>query len=112
MRRSTTDENREFNKRLGQRLRAVRNELGLPLERVAEKSGGDWPAVVVGSYERADRQITVARLAALADFYGVPVTDLLPETDAPSALTPVQRREKALRLIRHAEALLAGEVES
>jgi transcriptional regulator with XRE-family HTH domain len=45
---------------------------------VEDKSGGRWKAVVVGSYERGDRAVTVARLAELADFYGVPVTALLP----------------------------------
>ena len=36
-------------------------------------------AVVVGSYERGDRAVTVSRLAELADFYRVPVAELLPE---------------------------------
>ncbi|MCW2586266.1 MAG: transcriptional regulator, family, partial [Frankiales bacterium] len=35
--------------------------------------------VVVGSYERGDRAVTVQRLSELADFYGVPVSELLPE---------------------------------
>jgi hypothetical protein len=35
--------------------------------------------VVVGSYERGDRAVTVARLAELADFYRVPVAELLPD---------------------------------
>jgi hypothetical protein len=34
---------------------------------------------VVGSYERGDRAVTVSRLAELADFYRVPVAELLPE---------------------------------
>ena len=44
---------------------------------------GRWKAVVVGSYERGDRAVTVQRLAELADFYGVPVSELLPD-GAPS----------------------------
>ena len=40
---------------------------------------GRWKAVVVGSYERGDRAVTVQRLAELAEFYGVPVYELLPE---------------------------------
>ncbi len=38
-----------------------------------DKSQGRWKAVVVGSYERGDRAVTVQRLSELADFYGVPV---------------------------------------
>lgn len=64
---------------LGARLRAIRNQQGLSLHAVQEKSGGKWKAVVVGSYERGDRAVTVAKLAELADFYGVPIAELLPE---------------------------------
>ena len=35
--------------------------------------------MVVGSYERGDRAVTVQKLAELADFYGIPVGELLPE---------------------------------
>ena len=35
--------------------------------------------MVVGSYERGDRAVTVSRLAELADFYRVPVAELLPD---------------------------------
>ena len=68
----------EYAKALGNRLRAIRQQQGLSLQRVEEKSGGKWKAVVVGSYERGDRAVTVAKLAQLADFYGVPVSVLLP----------------------------------
>src|SRR6059058_2162363 len=68
-----------YAKALGQRLRAIRMQQGLSLHGVEEKSRGRWKAVVVGSYERGDRAVTVQRLAELADFYGVPVAELLPE---------------------------------
>lgn len=67
---------------LGARLRAIRAQQGLSLHGVEEKSESRWKAVVVGSYERGDRAITVARLAELAEFYGVPVAELLPEARA------------------------------
>ena len=69
----------EYARALGARLRAIRIQQGLSLHRVEEKSHGRWKAVVVGSYERGDRAVTVQRLAELADFYGVPVPELLPE---------------------------------
>jgi transcriptional regulator with XRE-family HTH domain len=72
-----------YQERLGQRLRAIRQQQGLTLQQVEEKSQGDWKAVVVGSYERGDRSVSVAKLADLANFYGVPVSELLPEDEVP-----------------------------
>jgi len=63
----------EYAKSLGARLRSIRQQQGLSLQGVEEKSNGRWKAVVVGSYERGDRAVTVSRLAELADFYRVPV---------------------------------------
>ena len=69
----------DYAKALGGKLRAIRQQQGLSLHGVEQKSGGRWKAVVVGSYERGDRAVTVQKLAELADFYGVPVAELLPE---------------------------------
>ena len=69
----------DYARALGARLRAIRTQQGLSLHGVEEKSEGRWKAVVVGSYERGDRAVTVQRLAELADFYGVPVQELLPD---------------------------------
>ncbi len=71
----------EYQDQLGRRLRAVRTQQDLTLQEVEERSGGKWKAVVVGAYERGDRAISAAKLADLADFYGVPVAELLPETE-------------------------------
>ena len=70
----------DYQAALGGRLRAIRGQQGLSLQAVEEKSEGRWKAVVVGSYERGDRAISVSKLAELADFYGVPVSHLLPES--------------------------------
>jgi len=69
----------EYGNSLGARLRSIRQQQGLSLQGVEEKSKGRWKAVVVGSYERGDRAVTVARLAQLAAFYDVPIVELLPE---------------------------------
>ena len=68
----------DYQDALGSRLRAIRTMQGLTLADVEERSGGRWKAVVVGSYERGDRSVTVARLSELAEFYGVPISHLLP----------------------------------
>ena len=81
----------EYAKVLGARLRAIRTQQGLSLHGVEEKSEGRWKAVVVGSYERGDRAVTVQRLSELADFYGVPVAELLPEGHLASASEPAAR---------------------
>jgi transcriptional regulator with XRE-family HTH domain len=90
----------DYAKSLGARLRAIRTQQGLSLHGVEEKSQGRWKAVVVGSYERGDRAVTVQRLAELADFYGVPVNELLPgvEGGAPAG-------EPAARLVIDLEQL-------
>jgi transcriptional regulator with XRE-family HTH domain len=89
----------DYARALGARLRAIRTQQGLSLHGVEEKSEGRWKAVVVGSYERGDRAVTVQRLAELAEFYGVPVSELLPEgSHAPHA-------EPAPRLVIDLEQL-------
>lgn len=68
----------DYERELGVRLRAARARRGLSLMGVEEKSGGRFTAVTVGTYERAERSVTVARLSELAGFYGVTVASLLP----------------------------------
>ena len=78
----------EYQKRLGSRLRAIRQQQGLTLQQVEELSGGKWKAVVVGSYERGDRAVSVSKLAELSEFYNVPVTELLPKDELTGAPSP------------------------
>ncbi|UQX90296.1 transcriptional regulator [Jatrophihabitans telluris] len=78
---SEAPDDREYARALGSRLRAVRSQQRLSLHGVERKSGGKWKAVVVGSYERGDRAVSVARLAELAEFYGVPISELLPSEE-------------------------------
>ena len=70
---------------LGARLRAIRQQQGMSLQAVEEKSQGRWKAVVIGSYERGDRAVTMQKLSELASFYGVPVEELLPGGGANAA---------------------------
>jgi transcriptional regulator with XRE-family HTH domain len=80
--------NEDYAQAVGDRLRNIRTQKGMSLHDVQEASGGKWKAAVVGAYERGDRNVTVARLAELAAFYGVPVTELLPGDDEPAAAAP------------------------
>jgi transcriptional regulator with XRE-family HTH domain len=76
---------KSYAKALGQKLRSIRQQQRLSLQGVEQKSDGRWKAVVIGSYERGDRAVTVAKLAELADFYQVPVVELLPESSTTGA---------------------------
>jgi transcriptional regulator with XRE-family HTH domain len=102
---------------LGSKLRSIRQQQGLSLQGVEQKSQGRWKAVVIGSYERGDRAVTVSKLAELADFYGVPVVELLPDAAGRAAVEPPAKLildlerlssvpdEKAGPLIRYAASI-------
>lgn len=94
----------DYARRLGVRLRRARRARGWSLADIEKRSGGVWKAVVIGSYERGDRAITVGRLAALATFYGLPVAALLPDAGDPAATV-----DKLRRVLRGALADLGGE---
>lgn len=109
----------DYARALGARLRSIRQQQGLSLHGVEEKSQGRWKAVVIGSYERGDRAITVQKLAELADFYTIPVSELLPDASPAAAAEPPPKlvidleqlgqvpAEKAGPLARYAAAIQA-----
>src|SRR3954462_11127208 len=98
----------DYARALGARLRAIRTQQGLSLHGVEEKSDGRWKAVVVGSYERGDRAVTVQRLAELADFYGVPVQALLPDAAPPGSSEPPPKLVLDLERLQSVPAEKAG----
>lgn len=55
-------------------LRRVRKLKGLSLKQVEVLSNGVHKGVVIGSYERGDRSISVDRLISLAELYDVPIS--------------------------------------
>jgi transcriptional regulator with XRE-family HTH domain len=65
-----------------EQLRKIRKSKGWSLQDVERHSNGKWKAVVVGSYERSDRAISLKKAIALLDFYQVPITELFPEYSA------------------------------
>lgn len=62
---------------IGNQLRVVRKRKGLTLKEVERTSKGKWKAVVIGSYERSQRALTLAKAIELAAFYRVPLHELL-----------------------------------
>lgn len=73
------DAGSEYGRRVGERLRAIRRQKRLSLQDVEASSELEFKASVLGAYERGERAISVPRLERLAQFYNVPVDQLLPK---------------------------------
>lgn len=80
---STEDEGglSSFSVEVGQRLRSVRRLRKLSLDDVERESGAQWSASAIGAYERGFRNLSLPRLRELAEFYDVPMSVLLGESD-------------------------------
>lgn len=79
-----------YNEEVGQRLRSIRKQRGLSLQDVQRLSEREFKAAVLGAYERGERSLSMPRLHRLADFYGVPVGQMLPQ-DSPGTNTDPPR---------------------
>jgi transcriptional regulator with XRE-family HTH domain len=58
-------------RRLRYELRKIREERGLTIEQVTERSGGDWTPSAISRWETGDRRIRPADLRVLLDVYDV-----------------------------------------
>ncbi|WP_130650290.1 transcriptional regulator [Egicoccus halophilus] len=102
---------------LGERLRRVRQQQHLSLHDVEARSNGDLKASVLGAYERGERAVSITRLHAMAQFFRVPVAELLPEPVSERRPGVVESEHVVLDLValerqREREALLARYVDS
>jgi transcriptional regulator with XRE-family HTH domain len=75
------DASRDYARKVGERLRAIRRQKRLSLQEVERDSNLEFKASVLGAYERGERAISVPRLQRLARSYRVPVSQLLPVDD-------------------------------
>jgi transcriptional regulator with XRE-family HTH domain len=75
-----------YSRQVGERLRAIRKQKRLSLQEVEAQSDQEFKASVLGAYERGERALSVPRLDRLAQFYAVPVEQLLPR-EVPSEAT-------------------------
>ena len=71
----------EYGQKVGDRLRLIRRQKRLSLQEVELQSQQEFKASVLGAYERGERAISVPRLQRLAQFYRVPVDQLLPHDE-------------------------------
>ncbi len=74
-----------------QKLREIRKSKGWSLQDVESKSKGKWKAVVIGSYERSDRAISLKKAIELMAFYQVPISALFEENNVGQSNTLNQR---------------------
>jgi transcriptional regulator with XRE-family HTH domain len=83
---ASDDAGSAYGRRVGERLRAIRRQKRLSLQDVEANSDQEFKASVLGAYERGERAISVPRLERLAQYYSVPVDQLLPRsTVAPAS---------------------------
>jgi transcriptional regulator with XRE-family HTH domain len=66
---------------VGERLRTIRKQKRLSLHEVESQSDQEFKASVLGAYERGERALSLPRLDRLAQFYRVPVDQLLPRNE-------------------------------
>jgi transcriptional regulator with XRE-family HTH domain len=71
----------DFDRALGDRLRAARRRRGWSLHDVERTSENEFKSSVLGAYERGERSISVQRLHRLAQIYSVQVAHLIPSPD-------------------------------
>ena len=78
----------DYNERVGERLRAIRQQRDMSLQDVHRATDGEFKAAVLGAYERGERSLSLPRLRRLAACYDVPINQLLPDDDLVEATTP------------------------
>jgi transcriptional regulator with XRE-family HTH domain len=67
-----------YSQQVGERLRVIRKQKRMSLQEVEAQSTQEFKASVLGAYERGERALSVPRLDRLAQFYNVPIEQLLP----------------------------------
>lgn len=114
----TADENADFSRGVGNRLRAVRRQRRLSLDDVERQSGGKWSASAIGAYERGFRNLSLPRLRELAEFFAVPMATLLGEVDLRDEgtragggkvvldLSKVEQLDDGLPLVRYVRSIV------
>jgi transcriptional regulator with XRE-family HTH domain len=75
------DNDAGYSVQVGERLRAIRKQKRLSLHDVEAQSNQEFKASVLGAYERGERALSLPRLDRLAQFYRVPVDQLLPRNE-------------------------------
>ena len=97
---------------IGHRLRAIRIAQGLSLAQIEKSSRGSLMAATLGSYERADRSLSIDRALEIAHFYHLPLSHLLQE---PQESRELEGRSSGMKIVfdlRKIRALSQNDSES
>jgi len=85
-----------YSRQVGELLRVIRKQKRLSLQDVEAQSNQEFKASVLGAYERGERALSVPRLDRLAQFYNVPVEQLLPReitgSEAAAIESPINKK--------------------
>jgi transcriptional regulator with XRE-family HTH domain len=93
-----------YSRQVGERLRVIRKQKRMSLQEVEAQSEQEFKASVLGAYERGERALSVPRLDRLAQFYSVPVEQLLPRevsgAEATAALDSPVNKKLAIDVVK------------
>jgi transcriptional regulator with XRE-family HTH domain len=92
---------------IGPYLRGLRNKAGLSLDQFRQETG--MPTAVIGSYERCERRITVARADDVLRFYGRQLTVVPLGMDVAGMVAELEELRRFKRLV--VEAVTAAEID-
>ncbi|MEI7476118.1 MAG: helix-turn-helix domain-containing protein [Actinomycetes bacterium] len=95
---------------LGQALREVRRARKWSLADFEKASNGHVKAVVLGSYERGSRSVSVAKLQAIAEVYGVPISAFFTKSYVENSSLDVPNVIIDLRKLREELAIHSSKV--
>ena len=91
------DQDRQYAEQVGDKLRRIRQERGLSLQEVCERSGGAFVVSTLSAYERGKRSLSLERLSELAAIYGQSPTSIL-DLDSDTSLRRSTTRGAPLRI--------------
>ena len=96
---------------LGQVLMKIRETLGLSRKDVQNLSAEEFTKETIRLYEKGQRNISVARLIKLCDFYGVDIRDVLsPDASEIISLRGLEPEDK--KLLKNAAARFRRKTDS
>jgi len=84
-----SEKDRRYAALVGEKLRRIRQERGLSLQEVCERSGGSFVVSTLSAYERGKRSLSLERLSELASIYGQSPTSVIDIDGDPRSLRPV-----------------------
>jgi transcriptional regulator with XRE-family HTH domain len=100
---------RRYAELVGEKLRRLRQDRGMSLQEVCDRSGGSFVVSTLSAYERGKRSLSLERLLELSDIYGISPSTLL-DVEGDSEMQGSLGRNVPLRInLENLGKLSAGE---